>query len=156
MKKTIAIFILVSLIAIGITGGGLSWMVNRYLRFEKYKPAKGEIIKIDKKRLYDYPNNLYNDKNCYYSTIRYYDDNGESYTFQSKIGSERKLGEIGEEVDLLFNPKYPDDVIVDSFLSKWFGPVMVCVVGIFILIIEIIIFNAVVIVNKNKQGKNKT
>ena len=75
--------------------------------------------------------------------------NGESYTFNLKNGSEKYGGMVGEEIDLLLSPKNPEDVIEDSFLSNWFGPVMVCTVGIFILIIVIII-SAVAIVKEMK------
>jgi hypothetical protein len=95
------------------------------------------------------------EKNFYYPTIQYYDDNGESYTFALKNGSESYPGEIGEEVGLLFNPRNPEDLIVDSFLSKWLGPVMVCTVGLFILIVLIVV-SFVVILNEKQQEKNKT
>ena len=78
--------------------------------------------------------------------------NGESYTFNLKNGSENHGGMVGEEIDLLLSPNNPEDVIEDSFLSNWFGPVMVCTVGIFILIIVIII-SAVAIVKEMKQTK---
>jgi hypothetical protein len=149
MKKTIISFILVSLIPMGIISGGLYWTVNRNAMFEKYKHTKGEIIKINEDKLFDYP---YKVRNFYYPTIRYYDDNGESYTFELKKRSEPYPGEIGEEVDLLFNPMHPEDVVVDSFLSKWVGPVMVCTVGLFILIVVIIV-SAVAILNAMKQDK---
>jgi len=152
MKKTIIIFLLVSLVPIGIIGGGFYWAVNKNATFGKYKHTKGVIIKINEDKLFDYP---YRERNFYYPTIRYYDDNGESYTFELKNGSESNPGEIGAEVDLLFNPGHPEDVIVDSFLSKWFGPVMVCSIGIFIFLVEIIV-GAVVIVNERQQEKNKT
>ena len=78
--------------------------------------------------------------------------NGESYTFNLKNGSENYGGMVGEEIDLLLNPNNPEDVIEDSFLSNWFGPVMFCTVGIFIFIIVIII-SAVAIVREMKQTK---
>jgi uncharacterized protein YxeA len=148
MKKTI-IFILVSLIPIGIIGGGLYWAVNKNATFEKYKHTKGEIIKINEDKLFDYP---FRKRNFYYPTIRYYDDNGENYTFELKKGPELYPGEIGEEVNLLFNPRHPEDAIVDSFLSKWFGPLMVCTVGLFVLIIVLIV-SAVVLLKEKKQDK---
>jgi len=89
----------------------------------------------------------------YYPKVKYYDDNGEPYTFEFKIGSERYPGGMGEEIDLLFNTKHPEDVIVDSFLSKWLGPVIVCTVGLFILIIAIIV-TAVSVLKERKQDKN--
>jgi hypothetical protein len=78
MKKTIIIFILVSLIPMGITGGGLYWVVNKNARLEKYKHTKGIIIKLNEDKVFDYP---YQKRNLYHPTIRYFDDNGESYTF---------------------------------------------------------------------------
>jgi hypothetical protein len=149
MKKTIIILILVFLIPMGIIGGGLYWAFNKNATFEKYKHTKGQIIEINQKRLYD---DNYKERNQYYPKVRYYDDNGEPYIFEFKIGSERYPDNIGEEIDLLFNPNHPEDVVVNSFLSKWLGPVIVCTVGLFILIIVIII-SAVAIVKEMKQAK---
>jgi len=52
----------------------------------------------------------------------------------------------------LFNPRNPEDVIVDSFLSKWWGPFIVCAIGLFILIIVIVV-SAGAIFNEKKQKK---
>jgi hypothetical protein len=149
MKKIITIFILVSLMPMGIIGGGLYWAFNKNATFEKYKHTKGVIIKINEDKLFDYP---YQKRNFYYPTIQYFDDNGESYTFNLKNESESYSDELGKKVDLLFNPRNPEDVIVDSFLSKWFGPVLVCTVGFFIWII-IIIVSVVVFLKEKKQEK---
>jgi hypothetical protein len=149
LKKTIIIYLLTSLIPIGIIGGGLYWVVNKNATFEKYKHTKGIIIKMNEDKVFDYP---YRKRNFYYPTIQYYDDRGGSYTFKLKNGSESNLEMLGKEVDLLFNPKHPEDVIVGSFLSKWFGPLMVCTAGLFILIIVMIVsFGA--ILNEKKQDK---
>ena len=150
MKKTIIISILVSLMPMVIIGGGLYWAFNKNATFAKYKHTKGIIIKLKEDKVFDYP---YQKRNFSYPTIGY-NYNGESYTFNLKNGSENYGEMIGEEIDLLLNPNNPEDVIVDSFLSKWFGPMMVCTVGLFILIIEIIV-SGVVILNKKKQEKNK-
>jgi hypothetical protein len=137
MKKTIIIFLLVSLVPIGIIGSGLFLVVNKKATFGKYKHTKGVIIKINEEKLFDYP---YRKRNFYYPTIQYYDDNGESYTFKLKNGSESYPEMIGKEIDLLFNPKKPEDVIIDTFWSKWVGPVIVCIIGLFILIVLIMVF----------------
>lgn len=148
MKKIIIISVLVSLMPMGIIGGGLYWAFNKNTTFEKYLHTKGIIINLNADKVFDYP---YQKRNFYYPTIMYY-YNGESYTFNLKNGSENYGGMVGEKIDLLLNPNNPEDVIVDSFLSNWFGPVMVCTVGIFILIIVIII-SAVAIVKEMKQTK---
>jgi hypothetical protein len=152
MKKTIIIFLIVSLIPIGIIGGSLYSVIKKNVTFGKYKPTKGIIIKINEDKVFDY---AYRKRNFYYPTIQYYDDKGESYTFKLKNGSESNLEMLGKEIDLLFNPKNPEDVIVDSFLSKWFGPVIVCAIGLFILIIVIIV-GFVVVLKERKKEKNKT
>jgi len=149
MKKTIIIFILLSLIPIGIIGGGLYWAVNKKAIFEKYKPTKGIIVSLNEEKLFD---NIYKDRNLSYPTIQYHDDKGESYTFELKTGSESYKEMLGQEVDLLYNPKNPEDVMVDSFMSKWLGPVVVCTVGLLILIILSIISCAVIL----KDLKDKT
>ena len=135
-----------ALIPMSIIGGGLYWALNKNATLERYKHTKGEIIEINKKKLHEF------DKGYYYPKVRYYDDKGEPYTFEFKIGSERYPGGMGEEIDLLFNPSHPEDVIVDSFLSKWLGPVMVCAVG-FLILILVIIVTAVSMLRKRKQEK---
>jgi hypothetical protein len=144
------ISLIVALMPMGIIGGGLYWAVKKNAVFENYKHTQGKIIAINKKKLNDY--SLEAKKSQYYPLIEYYDENGVSHTYEYKIGSERYPDVIDKKVDLLFNPNHPNDVIVDSFLSKWIGPVVVCSLGLLILIILIIV-TSINLINEKKQDK---
>lgn len=149
MKKTIIICLLVSLIPIGIIGGGLYWVVKKNERFEKYKKIKGEIVALNIKKT----DNYYDREGVYFPKIRYYDDNGEGHTFELKVGSKNPSEQIGEKVDLLVNSENPKDAVIDSFISKWFGPTIVCIVG-FVILILVSIVSVVAILNEWKQQKS--
>ncbi|MFH0813636.1 MAG: DUF3592 domain-containing protein [Pseudomonadota bacterium] len=147
MKRIIIICVLISLIPIGIIGGGAYWAFKRNSRFERYKNVKGEIIALDKKKKdkYDASSNV-----VYYPKIRYYDENNEVHVFEPKVGSNPPIGRLYERVDLLINPENPENVVIDSFFYKWFGPTVVLIIG-FIILTFVIIVSVGVILNERKR-----
>jgi len=150
MKKTIIICVLVLLIPMGIISGGIYWFAKRDARLTKYKKIKGEIIELNTKK------DMYNPahETAYYPKIMYYDDNDEVHEFELKVGSNPPLGRVGEKIKLLVNPENPEDVVIDSFMYKWFGPMLVCIIG-FIIFTFVSIVSVTVILNQHKQRKSE-
>ena len=150
MKRIIIICALVSLIPIGIIGGGICWTVLRTVKFEKYKAIKGEIVELDtkKKGKFDVAGDV-----AYYPKIIYYDDNNEPHELVLKIGSNPPIGPKWSRIDLLVNPENPEDVVIDSYFYKWFGPTVILIIG-FVLLAFVGIVSLTVIINKRKRKKN--
>lgn len=150
MKRILVICTLLSLIPLGTIGAGVYWTLKRHGVYATYHKTQGEIIKLNSKKesKYDVGGEV-----SFYPRIAYSDDNNEVHVFESKIGSNPPIGRVGERVDLLFNPRNPADVVIDSFFFKWFGPTVVLILG-FVLLAIVSISSAVTISNAYKRQKS--
>jgi hypothetical protein len=132
MKKTIVICSLISLLPLAVIGVGAFWALKRHAVYATYKKTQGEILKLETRR-----ENKYDvaGETSYYPRIVYSDENDEAHVFVSKVGSNPAMGKVGERVDLLVNPSNPKDVLIDTFFFKWFGPTVVSVIGLVLLMV---------------------
>jgi hypothetical protein len=58
-----------------------------------------------------------------------YEFKGTKHTYVSNTSSSSKDYEIGEKVDMMVNPDDPQDVLIDSFMGKWFLPLLLGFMG---------------------------
>jgi len=58
-----------------------------------------------------------------------YEFKGTKHTYVSNSSSSSQDYEIGEKVDMMVNPDDPQDVLVDSFMGKWFLPLLLGIMG---------------------------
>ena len=58
-----------------------------------------------------------------------YEFKGKAYTHVSTTSSSSKDYEIGEKIDVLVNPDDPQDVLINSFMGKWFLPLLLGIMG---------------------------
>ena len=76
-------------------------------------------------------------------TIKFKDKNGKEFTFESNVSSDPPAYQIGEKVELLYPEGRPEDAFINSFMEKWFTPIMLGVGGIIMLLVSIwMIFTA--------------
>ena len=149
MKRIITIYVLLSFLPIGIIGCGIYWAAKKSAVYEKYVKVEGDVIELDKKKMSDGVGSA-----AYYPRIRYYDSRNQEHVFESKIGSNPPRLRVGERVDLLVNPKNPEDVVIDSFFHKWFGPTVVFIIG-FITLILVIAASVRVIRSEYKRDRGE-
>lgn len=64
-----------------------------------------------------------------YTPVFEYEFKGITHTHVSNTSSSSKDYEIGERVDMMVNPDAPQDVLIDSFMGKWFLPMLLGVMG---------------------------
>jgi hypothetical protein len=149
MKRTIAICALISLIPLAIIGAGVCWALKRHAVYTTYKKTKGEILKLETKR----ENRMdVAGQTSYYPRIVYSDENDQAHVFTSKVGSNPPIGREGERINLLVNPSNPKDVVIDTFFFKWFGPTVVSVIGL-VLLLAVGGVSAAIIAGQYKQRK---
>lgn len=60
-----------------------------------------------------------------------FDAGGGSYTFKSKFGSRPAPYDIGDVVDVLYDPKNPADARIAGFRGLWLGPMLAGLLGVF-------------------------
>ena len=70
-----------------------------------------------------------NSSTTMYSPIFEYEYEGKKYTYVSTSGSNVKEYEVDERIDIMVNPENPADVLVDSFMEKWFVPALLGFMG---------------------------
>jgi hypothetical protein len=59
-----------------------------------------------------------------------YEFNGQSYTHVSSTSTSSKEFEIGQTISILVDPKDPQEILVNSFMEKWFVPLLLGGIGI--------------------------
>lgn len=85
-------------------------------------------------------------------TIKFKDRSGKERTFESNVSSDPPAYEIGEKVELLYPEGRPEDVFINSFLEKWFTPIMLGIGGLVMFISSIwMMFTGF---RRNKPSKN--
>jgi len=149
MKRIIVICLLISLIPLGTIGAGVYWTLKRHAVFATYQKTTGEILKLDTKKenQFDVGGQV-----SYYPHIVYSDDSSEAHVLVSKVGSNPPIGRVGQRLDLLFNPRNPEDAVIDSFFFKWFGPTVVLVLG-FVLLALVSVVSVILVANEHKGRK---
>jgi hypothetical protein len=58
-----------------------------------------------------------------------YEFKGTKHTYVSTTSSSSRDYEIGQKVDMLVNPDDPQDVLINSFMGKWFLPLLLGIMG---------------------------
>jgi hypothetical protein len=62
---------------------------------------------------------------CVYSPVVQFEVNGQSYTFDSGNASDPPQYEVGEQVEVLYNPTDPNTAQIDSLFERWAFPVCI-------------------------------
>lgn len=55
----------------------------------------------------------------YTPVFTYKDESGKEYKHKSKYSSSTPAGNIGDQIDVLYNPENPNDVKIDTWFSNW-------------------------------------
>lgn len=65
----------------------------------------------------------------YYPIIRFRTVKGNEVVFTDREGSYPPKYEVGDVVDVLYNPENPQDAIINSWMSIWMGPLWFTMIG---------------------------
>lgn len=77
-----------------------------------------------------------NSRQAIYSAVfSFKDENGEEFTIHSKSASWPPVGEIGDKIEVLYDPEDPNDAMENQFFSKWGRSVLIGGIGTFYLLI---------------------
>jgi len=64
-----------------------------------------------------------------YTPVFEYEFKGKKYTYVSTSSSNIHEYEVGERLDILVDPENPSEVLVNSFMEKWFLPILLGFMG---------------------------
>lgn len=115
------IFMSIGMVMMAVAG----YFVYDHQQFEKNAvTVNGTVVDFD-----SYISTDDNSSTTMYSPIFEYEYEGKKYTYVSTSGSSVKEYEVGERIDILVNPENPADVLVNTFMEKWFLPVLLGFMG---------------------------
>lgn len=115
-------------------------LINDYCVSSRGVLAKGRVIDFD---IYESTND-HGGSTKDYSPVFQYEFEGQTYVYQSTISSSSQGYQLNENVDILINPKDPNNIIVNTFAERWRNPALL----IFFSICSLIIANVA-----NRYGK---
>lgn len=75
-----------------------------------------------------------------YAPIVEYSYEGQQYTYKSGTYSNPPAYDLNEQVAIFVNPENPQDIIIDSFMSKWLAVVILGSIGALCLIFGVLTF----------------
>ncbi len=115
------IFMSIGMVLLAIAG----YLIYAHQQFEKNAvTVKGTVVEFQ-----SYISNNDNSSTTMYTPVFEYEYKGKKYTYVSTSGSNVKEYEVGERIDILVDPENPDDVLVNSFMEKWFVSVLLGFMG---------------------------
>lgn len=103
-----------------LLGSGL-WAKSVASFVDEAASTQGEVIEMVMRRS--------SDSTTYAPKYRFVVDGQQVYTVTSSSGSNPPGYEVGEKLQVLYNPQNPSDAKINSFMGLWFGPVLVGAMG---------------------------
>ena len=123
--------------------GTLFTIVGLYLTFDAFRFAEnarttmGEVIHVEMKISTDSEGRR---TRTYEPTMRYVAANGQSYTAKTHISSSGYDFQIGERMEILYDPADLTEVRLNSFWSLWMLPIAFMLGGLLFAVIGIFIW----------------
>lgn len=111
---------------IALVGWGYMTVKNK-LDGTNFVKAEGTVI-----RMREVPSNE-NSGVTWAPVIKFTDRAGKEHTFESTVSSDPPAYKVGEKVEVLYPEGKPEDVFINSFMEKWFTPIMLFFAGIVML-----------------------
>ena len=119
-------------LGLAILAGALYLLVTTGVFVASAARARGKVTDLVESRS--------NDGSGTWHPVVSFDVRGESFTFQSKFGSRPAPYDIGDAVDVLYDPDDPRNARIDSFRGLWLGAVIAGALGLFFTLIAWVIW----------------
>jgi hypothetical protein len=124
--------------------GGIMLTIVAFVLYSNYNfSQRAETIKAKLIEYQSYESR--NDNGSYttmYTPVFKYEYKGQSYTHVSTTSSSSREFQIDEMVNVLVDPENPHEILVDSFMDKWFLPLLLGIMGIVFGGLGFIVFRA--------------
>lgn len=128
MKKNprIGVIILLSIGSLLLIAGVVWFLYNLHF-VDTAEMTQGTVIELIRKG-----------KGGYSPTIEFIDNTGMLHTFTSRSSQSPAIAQVGEAVPILYLASDPSRAILFSFVSLWFGPLMLYIAGLINILLAII------------------
>ncbi len=116
------IFMSIGMVMLGV----VFYLLYTHQQFEKNAlTVKGTVVEFQS---YE-SRNKNSSSTTMYTPVFEYEFKGKKYTYVSTSSSNIKEYEVGERLDILVDPENPSEVLVNSFMEKWFLPLLLGFMG---------------------------
>ncbi|MCW1930367.1 MAG: DUF3592 domain-containing protein [Candidatus Kerfeldbacteria bacterium] len=105
-----------------------AWYILSWQRVHTWTQTTGTVTELRQKR------------RGYSPTVMYIDAQNSVHTFRAVSAQSPAIAPVGGTVSVYYNPQHPDQGILNSFVSLWFGPMMFGLAGAIELILALIFF----------------
>ena len=114
---------------------GIVMVFNRILFLNNAITVQGEVISLQKEITKDNDNHT---SIIYKPEVKFQTKSGEVITFVSKVGSNPPSFSVGRIIEVVYNPEYPNNAELNSFLSLWFVQMVFIALGVIFIVISIV------------------
>lgn len=109
---------------LGLLGFSAKFGFSTYRLKESASIAMGVVV--------DYETIRSSDGKTYAPIIEFETSHGDKISFQSKMSSSRPKYALGQEIELLYDPLYPDDARINTFFALWGAAIIAGIMGAFV------------------------
>ncbi len=96
---------------------GLVFVVHTYFFLQQVVPGKGTII-----QLMERPNDA--GDMLYAAVFTFFDADGQQHKIVSSTASNPPIGDVGDDIAILYDPNDPENAEEDRFINLW-GPAVI-------------------------------
>lgn len=129
---------------------GLAFFVGAWFAYkstsdfiDRAEDAEGEVIEMIRSRS--------DDSYTYKPVVEFTAPNGERVEFASSTSSNPPAYDVGEIVDVLYDPDDPHDARIDGAFSLWFLPIFLSIFGLIFTGIATALFMVGFMLNRKRQ-----
>lgn len=115
-------FIFLGLGVAMLVGAGAAW-VNTRSFIGRAVTVTGTVVELREVRDKD------DDSSTYKPIVRFVAGNGSDITFESSFSSRPPAYDVGESVEVLYDPRDPGEARINGFGSLWFGSLILGILG---------------------------
>ncbi len=132
-SKSVAALVFLLIGAIFLVAGW-KWYVSQEKFLSTSQTAKGEVIQlttVERNKIGK------NKKSALFPVVQFTTLEGQTHVFRSPAGSTPPAYEIGEIVDVVYNPLLPSDAQIMGFWNVWGGAVVCMALGGILVIVGV-------------------
>ncbi|MBB4802442.1 hypothetical protein HNP37_002515 [Flavobacterium nitrogenifigens] len=133
-----------SLIGAGLLAGAIYLYVDKQAFLEKAETTQGTVIEMIPKRS--------KDSTTYSPVVSFITKSGQTITYTSSVSSNPPSYDVGENVEIFYDPANPNDAEINGFVSLWLGVLILGGIGIVFFLIGSL--GVLLRYLKNKKAQN--
>jgi hypothetical protein len=121
-------FIILTIFAVVFLGVGIFEFHNSQVIVNSYETVTGTVVGNDYLSHTD-PEDSARVTWTYHPVVQFTATNGREVAFTDRAGSYPARYDVGETVEVYYNPDEPQDALVKDWMSLWWGPLIFLVIG---------------------------